>query len=192
MFLSSLRSLWNRIRLLAWTSYAPLSTFDLGADPHPHCSLVLSWRCFWYKQNRSLLSDTDHKKFILLLEQEDLNEALSSEQKKNYFKPSAIFRKAKLDSVSKSPQFMVTRAAFTWEDGGGRHATCMHSKLKQKVSDNGQLAQAKKGLGTSRSSDRKGKDIMKFCSEAGRKQFIIVVPEKIPSLCSCWECPLKT
>lgn len=114
------------------------------------------------------------------------------DRKKVYFKPSAIFRKAKLDSASKSPRFMVTRAAFTWEDGGGRHATCMHSKLKQKVSDNGQLAQAKKGLGTSRSSDRKGKDIMKFCSEAGRKQFIIVVPEKIPSLCSCWECPLKT
>lgn len=66
------------------------------------------------------------------------------DRKKVYFKPSAIFRKAKLDSVSKSPQFMVTRAAFTWEDVGGRHATCMHCKLKQQVSDNGQLAQAKK------------------------------------------------
>lgn len=53
------------------------------------------------------------------------------------------------------------------------------------MSDNGQLTQVKKGLATSRRSERKGKDIMKFCSEDGGKQFIIIVPEKIPSLCSC-------
>lgn len=64
-------------------------------------------------------------------------------EKKVDFKPSAIFRKAQLDSASKSPPSLVSRAAFTREGVGERRATCMHSKLKQQTSDNGQLTQVK-------------------------------------------------
>lgn len=71
----------------------------------------------------------------------------------------------------------------TWAGIGERHATCMHNKLKQQKRDNRQLTQAKKALGPSKGSERKGKDIMKM--KDVRKQFIIIVPEKIPSLCSC-------
>lgn len=78
---------------------------------------------------------------------------------------------------------MVSRAVFTWAGVGERHASGMHSKLKQQKCDNRQLAPAKKALGMSRGSERKGKDIVKM--KDARKQFIIIVPEKIPPLCSC-------
>lgn len=62
--------------------------------------------------SKILLSDTHHKKLILLLEQEGFKEVRSSGQEKDGIKPFAIFRKAQLDSVSKSPQSLVSRAAF--------------------------------------------------------------------------------
>lgn len=71
----------------------------------------------------------------------------------------------------------------TWAGVGERQATCMHSNLKQQKCENRQQAQAKTALGTSRGSERKGKDIVKMKDVS--KQFIIRVPEKIPSLCSC-------
>lgn len=60
------------------------------------------------------------------------------------FKPFTISRKAQQDSVSRSPQSLVNTAVFTQGKGGGRHATCMHSKLKQQMNDNGQLTQVKR------------------------------------------------
>lgn len=60
------------------------------------------------------------------------------------FKPFAIFRKAQLESALRSPQILVSTAVFTWGGRRQRHATCMHSKLKQQMSDNGQLTQVKR------------------------------------------------
>lgn len=69
-------------------------------DPSLHLVLALTTippvLQFWLEKGgfsgtrNMLLPDTHHKKFILLLEQEDLKEILSSGQKKVDFKPFAI------------------------------------------------------------------------------------------------------
>lgn len=99
-------------------------------------------RFLWYKQNTSLLSDTHHTKFILLVKQ-DLEEVLPPGEK-TLFQTICNIQKSTTGLSIEVTSISGQHSSIYMGRQRGRHATCMHSKLKQQMSDNGQLTQVKR------------------------------------------------
>lgn len=154
MCLSLIRSLWSRIRLLKSLNipHSPLQ-FGLGADHHSLWVLVLAWtRFFWYKQNTSLLSDTHHTKFILLLEQ-DLEEVLSPGQKTLI---SIHLQYSEKHNWTQYRGHLNLWSAQQYLHRRQRGKTCnLHAQQIKATNEWQWTTQVKRGLETSRRSERR-------------------------------------